>query len=127
VASRHSARLFSALLSQQFNAGAELSFTLNITNNFGGLSPDLFAMYVYNAGFDTCYSDDLNTGAMLVLNLTGGTLSTSSFILDGASDQNLTAPVVSLTTSGPTVAEPSSFLLLASGLAGCLLVIKLRR
>jgi hypothetical protein len=111
---------FSALFSQQFNVGSSLSFTLDTTNIFAGGTPDVFAMYVCDATFSTCYSDDASTAAMLVLNLTGGTLSPADFILNGASTQGLAAPVVTVNA----VPEPGSLLLLASGLAGCLLAKK---
>ena len=104
---------FSALFTQQFNVGSSLSFILNITNNFPGGTPDSFAMYVCDAAQSTCYSDDMSTGAMLVLNLTGGMLSPSDFILNGASAQGLAAPVVTALTTR----EPSSVPLLAVGLA----------
>jgi hypothetical protein len=115
---------FTALFTQQFNPGSSLKFIFNTTNNFAGGTPDSFAMYVCDAGLTVCYSDDLTTGALLVLNMTGGTLSTSSFILNGAADQGLPAPVLSTGTS-TSVPEPSSFLMLAAGLIGCLLAVKL--
>ena len=116
---------FSALFAQQFNVGSALSFSLNISNIFGGGTPDALAMYLCDVGLSSCYSNDSSSGAMLVLNLTGGTLSPSSFILNGADDQGLPAPVV--TISETSVPEPSSSLLLAMGLAGSLVAIKLRR
>ncbi len=110
---------FSALFYQQFDPGSLLSFSLDTTNNFAGGTPDAFAMYICDATLSTCYSDDTSSGAMLVLNLTGGTLTPSSFILNGASDQGLAAPVVTAaTTAAP---EPTSFLLVAVGLAALLL------
>lgn len=116
---------FSALFAQQFNVGSALSFTLNVTNNFAGGTSDAFAMYVCDASLSTCYSDDFNTGAMLVLNLAGGTLSPSSFILNAASDQHLPTPVVTLPST--SVPEPPSLLFLVTGLVGVLLASKLRR
>ena len=100
-------------------------FTLNISNIFGGGTPDALAMYLCDAALSSCYSNDSSSGAMLVLNLTGGTLSPSSFILTGADDQGLLAPVV--TIPGTSVPEPSSPLLLLIGLAGAFAAIKLRR
>jgi hypothetical protein len=104
---------FSSLFTQQFTAGSSLSFLLNITDNFAGGTPDAFAMYVCDASLTTCYSDDMASGAMLVLNLSGGPLAPGNFILNGASDQDLSAPVVTV----PSVPEPSTLLLWATGLA----------
>lgn len=103
---------FSALFEQQFNVGSSLSFVLATTDNFAGVTPDAFAMYICDATLSTCYSDDAGTGAMLILNLTGGTVTPSSFILTGASDQGLPAPVVTAVTAP----EPTSVLLLGFGL-----------
>jgi hypothetical protein len=117
---------FAALFAQQFNVGSLLSFTLNITNTLGGGTPDALAMYLCDAALSSCYSNDSSSGAMLVLNLPGGTLSPSSFILNGASDQGLPAPIV--TTSGTSsVPEPSSSLFLVMGVVASLVAIKLRR
>jgi hypothetical protein len=103
------------LFAEEFDPGSSLSFLLTTTNNAAGLTPDSFAMYVCDTGFN-CYSDDTNTGAMLILNLTGGTLTPGSFTLNAASAQNLPAPVV---TSGATpVPEPSGLLLFAVGIFG---------
>jgi hypothetical protein len=112
--------LATAIFTQDFTPGSSLSFLLNITNNFAGVTPDTFAMEICDTTLTTCYSDDTNTGAMLVLNLTGGTLSPSSFILNGASDQNLPAPVVTEGSSTATP-EPESLLLLGLGILalGC--------
>ena len=115
---------FLALFVQDFNPGSSLSFLLNTTDDFAGGSPDVFAMSICDTSFN-CYSDDANTGALLVLSLNGGTLSASDFALNGASDQGLAAPVVTAaTTAAP---EPTSFLLLAVGLAALLLGKKISR
>jgi hypothetical protein len=100
-----------AFFTQQFNPGSSLSFLLTISNFFGGGVPDQFAMYLCDVTFN-CYSDDA-TGAMLLLDLAGGTLSPSSFALFGAGDQNLDTPVV---TAVPQVPEPATLLLLGSAL-----------
>jgi hypothetical protein len=113
---------FSALFEQQINVGSALSFVLAATNNFAGGTPDAFAMYLCDATVSTCYSDDAGTGAVLILNLTGGAVSPSSFILTGASDQNLPAPVVTAVNAP----EPTSFLLLAFGLALLCLMNRMR-
>ncbi len=102
-----------ALFDQQFNPGASLSFLLSTTNNFSGVTPDEFSMFVCDLSFD-CYSDDTAAGNLLGLGLTGGTLSPSSFTLNPASDQKLPAPVVTAVTTAP---EPTSVLLLCFGLA----------
>jgi hypothetical protein len=99
---------------QQFTAGASLSFTLSTTNNFASGFPDEFAMYVCNISFSICYSND-PTGAMLHLDLTGQPLSSSSFVLNGATDQRLTAPVVT------AVPEPGLFLLMCTAITGAAL------
>lgn len=106
---------FSSLFLQQFMPGTTLSFLMTTTNNFAGGAPDAFAMAVCDAALDACYSDDQGTGAMLVLNLTGTALSPLSFTLNGASNQNLPAPIVS--SPSANVPEPASLRLLAIGLA----------
>ena len=110
---------FSVLFSQQFNPGSLLSFVLTTTDNSDGVTPDAFSMSICSADLTICYSDDQSTGAMLVLNLPGGTLSPSDFTLNGASAQNLPPPLV-------VAPEPASLLLLTGGLLGCLLVKKMR-
>jgi hypothetical protein len=107
-----------AFFLQQLSPGASLSFVLNATNNFSGGVPDQFAMFLCDGTVTTCYSDDA-TGAMLVLDLIGGALSPSSFLLFGAGLQNLAAPVVT------AVPEPSTLLLFGGGLAA--LVARARR
>jgi hypothetical protein len=90
---------------------------LNTTNSFSGGVPDQFAMYVCDVLITTCYSDDA-TGAMLLLDLSGGTLSASKFLTFGASLQGLSAPIVTEAVSQfPEVPEPGTMLLVGSGLA----------
>ena len=95
---------------QQFDAGSALSFKLDATNNFTGPVPDQFSMFVCDATLTTCYSDD-PSGALLLLDLTGGTISPTSFALFGAAGQRLPAPVV---TFAPTAPEPGTLLLFAA-------------
>jgi len=99
---------------QQFNPGASLSFVLTATNNFVGSVPDQFAMFLCDATVTTCYSDDPSTGAMLLLDMAGGILSSSSFVVFGAGSQELRAPQV---RAAPAVPEPTTALLLGSGVA----------
>jgi hypothetical protein len=113
---------FTALFTETFNPGVSLSFLLNTSNNFAGTAPDALAMYVCDLSFN-CYSDDPTT-AMLVLNLTGGPLTPASFILSGASDQGLPAPVVTYASSMSTTPEPASMPLIALGLLFVAFAIK---
>jgi hypothetical protein len=106
-----------AFFTQQFNPGSSLSFVLTATNNFGGGVPDQFAMAVCDSSLTTCYSDDAS-GAVLLLDFSGGSLSPASFVTFGASLQNLAAPVVTVLADNPHVPEPGTLLLLAGGLAG---------
>jgi hypothetical protein len=102
---------FLEFFSQTFQVGSSLSFLLDTTNNnFEDGLPDGFALYLCDVALDTCYSDDLNTGALLVLNLSGSPLTPSDFTVNGASQQGLNAPAVG-------TPEPRSLaLLLAAGL-----------
>jgi len=122
--------LGTAIFTQQFSAGSSLSFNLATTDLDSGATPDAFAMEICSASLSECYSDDPGgSGAMLILNLTGGTPSPSDFILFGATDQNLPAPVVTAGETGgdgnggnggeggtTTTPEPSTIGLMASGL-----------
>lgn len=104
-----------AFFTQQFNAGSSLSFVLNTTNEFSGASiADRFGMFLCDGSLTTCYSDDANIGAMLLLDLSGGTLSSSSFVTFAATLQSLDAPIVTEITAN-TVPEPGTMVLLGSG------------
>ena len=94
---------------QQFDPGLSLSFKLEATSNFSGPVPDQFAMFVCDTGLSTCYSDDAS-GALLLLDLTGGTVSPASFVLFGASGAGLPAPVVTAVVAP----EPGTLLLFAA-------------
>lgn len=100
---------------QQFTVGSSLSFAMTTTNNFAGGAPDGFAMYLCNATLSDCYSDDSSTGALLVLGLGGTPLTPSSFTLNGASAENLPAPVVTVGTGTVPTPEPGSLLLFGLG------------
>ena len=97
-----------AFFTQQFQAGSTLSFLLTSTNNHTGPFPDQFAMYLCDATFSSCYSDD-GSGGLLLLDLVGGPLTPSNFVRIGAAGQGLDAPTVS------AVPEPATLLLLTLG------------
>jgi hypothetical protein len=106
---------FLELFSQQFKVGSSLSFDLTATDAFAGGAPDGFLMYLCDATFTTCYSDDPLTDSLVSLPLTGSPLKTSDFALFGATAQGLNAPAV---TSVPE--PPLSFMALALTLAALL-------
>jgi PEP-CTERM motif len=105
-----------AFFTQQFNPGASLTFVLTATNHSGGGVPDQFAMTLCDGGLTTCYSDDAS-GALLLLDLSGGSLTVSSFVTFGAGLQDLDAPVVTPVVDTTSVPEPATVLLLGSGVA----------
>ena len=108
-----------AFFTQLFNPGLSLSFVLTSTNSSGGGVPDQFAMALCDGGLTTCYSDDAS-GALLLLDLNGGSLSVPNFVTFGASLQNLDAPLVTPVVDTTQVPEPATVLLLASGAATAL-------
>jgi len=108
-----------AFFTQQFNPGASVTFVLTATNNSGGGVPDQFAMALCDGGLTTCYSDDAS-GALLLLDLNGGSLSVSSFVTFEASFQELHAPVVTPVVETTAVPEPATVLLFGSGVATAL-------
>lgn len=106
---------FFEFFSQTFTVGSALSFNLDTTNNFGGGAPDGFAMYLCDAALDTCYSDDLNTSALVTLGLSGSPITPADFTVNAASQQGLNAPAIGtpeprslalLLVAGLTVAGP---------------------
>jgi hypothetical protein len=115
-----------AFFTQKFNPGTSLAFVLTTTNSFAPGVPDQFAMSVCDAGLSTCYSDDA-TGAMLLLDLKGGSLSASSFVRIGASLQRLDPPIVSAGSPTSQVPEPSTLLLLAAGITAVVVRGRSRR
>jgi len=96
--------------SQQFQPGSTLSFILNATNNFTGPTPDQFAMFLCDSAVTLCYSDDA-TGALLLLDFVGGSLTPSSFVRFGATEQGLNPPVIA------AVPEPGTLVLLGTAAA----------
>lgn len=102
-----------ALFAQPVTFGSSLVFTLRTTDNYSGtVAPDAFSMALYRPDFSACLSDDPVRCALLQLDVTGGTLTPSSFTLNGASAQSLPAPIVRFAGAAP---EPGSLLLLTTG------------
>jgi hypothetical protein len=116
-----------AFFTQRFTPGASLSFVLTATNNFAGGTPDSFAMFVCDSDVTTCYSDNAAIGALLLLDLTGGTLSPSNFVTYGATLQGLDPPVVTPFEEPSEVPEPATLLLLGSTLTAVVARAKRRR
>jgi len=115
-----------AFFTQQFNAGSSLSFVLETSNSFSGAGiPDQLALYICDATLATCYSDDA-TGALLLLDLSGGALAPSSFVTFSATLQGLNAPVVTELASPTAVPEPAPAALVGIG-AAALAAIRKRR
>jgi len=114
-----------ALFTQLLTFGSSLSFQITATNNFsGGGSPDGFSMGLYTPDFSACYSDDQVGCLLLQLDIAGGTLSASSFTLNGASAEGLPAPIVTLVGTLP---EPASLLLLIIGIMSLASVRRISR
>jgi len=112
---------------QEFTVGSSLSFAMTTTNAFAGGIPDGFAMYLCDVGLDTCYSDDTASGALLILGLNGAPLTPSSFTLNGASAQDLPAPVVTVGSGTGTTPTPEPGSLLLFGLGALVLAPWARR
>ena len=114
----------SAVFGQLLTFGSSLSFQLTTTNNFSGSgAPDAFSMALLTPDLMTCLSDDQVSCVLLQLDLTGGTLSPSSFTLNGASAPGLPAPVV---TVAETVPEPGSLALSLMGIMSLAIVWRTR-
>jgi hypothetical protein len=111
---------FLELFSQPFKVGSSLSFDVTTTDAFGGGTPDGFLMYLCDATFTTCYSDDPLTDSLLSLQLTGSPLKTSDFVLFGATAQGLNAPTVT------SVPEPPAFFVGLAVVLGTALLGRLR-
>jgi hypothetical protein len=100
-----------ALFTQLLTFGSSLSFLFTTSNSFSGNgAPDAFSMALYAPDFRACWSNDQTSCVLLQLNLTGATLNPTLFTLNGASNQGLPAPVVTL---AGTVPEPATLPLLA--------------
>lgn len=104
-----------ALFTQDIDLGSTISFVLATTNNFAGTTPDGFVMELCASDLSSCYSDAAD-GSLLVLPLSGTGLTPSSFTLTGDSADNLPAPTVTAASGTAPVSEPSSLMLMASGL-----------
>lgn len=107
-----------AIFTQLVKFGSSLAFRLTSSSvlSLGApdLSPDTFSMLVCASDFSACYSSNL-TGALLELDFTGGTITPSSFVLDGAPKPDgpgLPAPVVT------AVPEPATLALMVGGFFG---------
>lgn len=105
-----------ALFTQLVTFGSTLVFQFTSSSVLAvgapDTSPDAFSMLICASDFSACYSDNTGTGALLELDLTGASIAPSSFVLAGASDQGLPAPVVT------AVPEPATLTLLMGGLFG---------
>ena len=101
---------------QQFTAGNLLSFTIDISSNFGGGSPDNFAFYLLDDKGDTITTTDpFGTNSFFTIDLQDPLIIQTFSSIDA--NQLIPAPVVAQVVEAP---EPSLFSLLVLGLAGML-------
>ena len=106
---------FSTVFAQTFTPGSALSFALNMTTNAdAGAMPDEFSMFVYGPGLTpiATTSDPTGTNSLLAINDPCSSPTCSSVPVISNYD-----PALVSVTMAP-VPEPSSLLLLASGLVG---------
>jgi PEP-CTERM motif len=107
-----------AVFTQDFMVGTGLSFNVALTDNLapGASTPDAFSFLLCD--INRCYSDDAS-GALVIANLTGGSITPSDVLTFGDSSSGLEAPAVT--------PEPSSLMLLGGGLLGLVATMRRRR